>query len=92
MRLRVNLKVEYAEFEAQACPRRGNGFASSEWWEWNVQLSNIQYPLFNDGGANWILAVGCWIFAHSTYAFFPFARCGGQGKTKIMALLLTVKG
>ena len=66
MRLRVNLKVEYAEFEAQACPRRGNGFASSEWWEWNVQLSNIQYPLSNmqyavsnDGGE--ILSIGCWL-------------------------------
>ena len=47
----------------------------------HIQLSNIQYPLFNDGGANWILAVGCWIFAHSTHAFFPFARCGGQGET-----------
>ena len=47
----------------------------------NYPVSNIQYPLFNDGGANWILAVGCWIFAHSTHAFFPFARCGGQGET-----------
>ena len=24
----------------------------------NYPVSNIQYPLFNDGGANWILAVG----------------------------------
>ena len=30
----------------------------------NYPVSNIQYPLFNDGGANWILAAGCWIFAH----------------------------
>ena len=30
---------------------------------WKYPVSNIQYPLFNDGGANWILAVGCWIFA-----------------------------
>ena len=38
--------------------RRGSGKCE------NVQISNIQYqyPLFNDGGANWILAVGCWIF------------------------------
>ena len=55
--------------------RRGSGKCE------NVKISNIQYPLFNDGGANWILAVGCWIFAHSTHAFFPFARCGGQGET-----------
>ena len=26
-------------------PKRGSGFASSEWWEWNVQLSSIQYPV-----------------------------------------------
>ena len=27
----------------------------------NYPVSNIQYPLFNDGGANWILAVGYWL-------------------------------
>ena len=39
--------------------RRGSGNGMC-----NYPVSNIQYPLFNDGGANWILAVGCWIFAH----------------------------
>ncbi|MBQ4439592.1 MAG: hypothetical protein II909_00430, partial [Kiritimatiellae bacterium] len=38
----------------------------------NYPVSNIQYPLFNDGGANWILAVGYWVFAHSTpFPVFP---------------------
>ena len=49
-------RVHGAETDLQAV-NGGNGMC-------NYPVSNIQYPLFNDGGANWILAVGCWIFAH----------------------------
>ena len=51
-----------------AALRRGSGKCE------NVQLSNIQYPLFNDGGASWILAVGCWIFAHFHISLSPYAE------------------
>ena len=38
---------------SSAALRRGSGNGMC-----NYPVSNIQYPLFNDGGANWILAVG----------------------------------
>ena len=44
----------------------------------NYPVSNIQYPLFNDGGANWILAVGYWHIQHMLS--FP-AHGVGQGET-----------
>ena len=43
-------RVHGAETDLQAV-NGGNGMC-------NYPVSNIQYPLFNDGGANWILAVG----------------------------------
>ena len=57
---------------SSAALRRGSGKCE------NIQypVSNIQYPLFNDGGANWILDIGCWLldigYLHIQHRFlFP---------------------
>ena len=60
----------------------------------NYPVSNIQYPLFNDGGANWILDIGCWLldictFPHSTrkeQPMKPFARINFSSVLSSVAL------
>ena len=63
-------RVHGAETDLQAV-NGGNGMC-------DYPVSNIQYPLFNDGGANWILAVGYLHIQH----MLSFPSHGARGKEK----------